>query len=82
MGKHSGGYYEAGLGRLINAFGSDTEGTDGGTFVEFYSLSDGAGAVPYAAALGRTSNPSAMDFSSVWFKNQGKTNYIHVIGAR
>jgi len=82
VGKPSGLYYEADLSRLTNAFGSDIEGTDGGCFAEFLSLSDGAGPVPHKQFLGNLSSPTMPEFSDVWFLHSvNMSNYIHAIGA-
>jgi hypothetical protein len=69
-------------GRLTNAYGAACNGSDGGTFVEFKLPSDGAGDVPHQNTLSPTSNPTVYEYSDVWFKNDGKSNYIHVIGAK
>jgi hypothetical protein len=83
VAKPGDGVYDADITtRTDDAFGSAADGSDGGAFVEFKALSDGAGSVPYRAVLGDQSSPTLAEYSTVWFKNQGKGNYIHVVGAR
>lgn len=75
------GFYEASTSRLGNAFGTDVLGHDGGCFVQFCSVPEGATQVPYRQFLGDTSNPTMGTYSAVWFSNKEKSNSIHIIGA-
>ena len=65
------------FGRLTNAYGYATSGSDGGCFVEFILMEDGGGCTPYDEKLFLDQN----GYSRIWFKNRGKTNYIHALGA-
>jgi len=75
------GVHTASLARLVNAYGSDTNGIDGGTFVELVELPNGENNVPHEQFLGDICSPTMPEFSDVWFQNKGKANHVHVIGA-
>lgn len=67
------------VSRVWDAFSGAADGSDGGCFVGVKILDDGGTNVPYKEFL---SGPtSSDDYSDVWFKNKGKSNYVHVIGA-
>jgi hypothetical protein len=68
---------------LTNAYGGDTEGSDGGAFLEIRFPTRGAGSVPYR--LGSSSAPSGsagvIDYQNEYFSNQGRGHYLKVVAA-
>jgi hypothetical protein len=80
--------YDASPNRLPNGPGSafydanmrDIEQPFDDAYVEFIGLRDGMGAVPYVHWITSPSISSLIAFHQLWFKNQGKTNYLHLLG--
>ena len=86
VGKNSesGGFYEADIEALVtDAFGSDSDGEDGGCFTEFKILEvdeNTVNKVPYRLAMGELFWANE-DYRDVWFKNKGEQDYFWVCGA-
>ena len=80
--KSNNDVFDAGLGRVDDAFGANSDGSDGGAFVEFPTLSsgNGSGSIPHyksfpSDAVGRT-------FCEHWFSNMTSSdNTIQLVSA-
>jgi hypothetical protein len=72
--------YSASTAFLTQAYGADTPGTDGGTFVEFVLGHSGSGNIPKYTSF--PSDMEAFDFCNYWFNNSGsKDNIIQLVAA-
>ena len=88
VNSNDGFIYDVSPNRLPNGPGSafydadmrDIERPYDDASVEFIGLRDGMGAVPYVHWITSPSANSLIAFQQLWFKNQGKTNYLHLLG--
>jgi hypothetical protein len=73
--------------RILNAYGANTDGSDGGCFVEISDLGSG-NCVPCWNELANTGAGNKWDdlvrFTDVWFSNasQAGSNYIHLVAGQ
>ncbi len=85
VGSPGDGFYIAEPGQLPEAYGdpADVNGTEGGTFVEFYPINSGSGAVPFMDTFDDYAvSPSVSDFRNVWFQHKNIGNYIWIVGVK
>ncbi len=74
--------YTAGLTLVEQAYGQNTDGSDGGAFVEFVDSPTGSGFIPKYTSFPNDGDVVSFAFCEHWFNNSGsKQNLLQLVAA-